>query len=99
MNLKNILKEESTVIYVGEEIEKSDTQETLLQGFIVHSPKLGIIDFQEIKSKNLIRRSTPEFVIQLYHIQKDVLLLTRKKKLNDPEFLNVFTAIILNKGL
>lgn len=43
MNLKNILKEESTVIYVGEEIEKSDTQETLLQGFIVHSPKLGVI--------------------------------------------------------
>ena len=60
MNLKNILEEENTVIYVGEEIEKSDIQETLLQGFIVHSPNLGIIDFQEIKSKNLIRRSTPE---------------------------------------
>ena len=86
MNLKNILKEESTVIYVGEEIEKNDTQETLLQGFIVHSPKLGIIDFQEIKSKNLIRRSTPEFVIQLYHIQKDVLLLTRKKNSTTQNF-------------
>lgn len=86
MNLKNILKEESTVIYVGEEIEKSDTQETLLQGFIVHSPKLGIIDFQEIKSKNLIRRSTPEFFIQLYHIQKDVLLLTRKKNSTTQNF-------------
>lgn len=86
MNLKNILKEESTVIYVGEEIEKSDTQETLLQGFIVHSPKLGIIDFQEIKSKNLIRRSTPEFVIQLYHIQKDILLLTRKKNSTTQNF-------------
>ena len=86
MNLKNILKEESTVIYVGEEIEKSDTQETLLQGFIVHSPKLGIIDFQEIKSKNLIRRSTPEFVIHLYHIQKDILLLTRKKNSTTQNF-------------
>ena len=86
MNLKNILKEESTVIYVGEEIEKSDTQETLLQGFMVHSPKLGIIDFQEIKSKNLIRRSTPEFVIQLYHIQKDILLLTRKKNSTTQNF-------------
>lgn len=86
MNLKNILKEESTVIYVGEETEKSDTQETLLQGFIVHSPKLGIIDFQEIKSKNLIRRSTPEFVIQLYHIQKDILLLTRKKNSTTQNF-------------
>ena len=86
MNLKNILKEESTVIYVGEEIEKSDTQETLLQGFIVHSPKLGIIDFQEIKSKNLIRRSTLEFVIQLYHIQKDILLLTRKKNSTTQNF-------------
>ena len=86
MNLKNILKEESTVIYVGEEIEKSDTQETLLQGFIVHSPKLGIIDFQEIKSKNLKRRSTPEFVIQLYHIQKDILLLTRKKNSTTQNF-------------
>ena len=86
MNLKNILKEEITVIYVGEEIEKSDTQETLLQGFILHSPKLGIIDFQEIKSKNLIRRSTPEFVIQLYHIQKDILLLTRKKNSTTQNF-------------
>ena len=86
MNLKNILKEEITVIYVGEEIKKSDTQETLLQGFIVHSPKLGIIDFQEIKSKNLIRRSTPEFFIQLYHIQKDVLLLTRKKNSTTQNF-------------
>ena len=86
MNLKNILKEESTVIYVGEEIEKSDTQETLLQRFIVHSPKLGIIDFQEIKSKNLKRRSTPEFFIQLYHIQKDVLLLTRKKNSTTQNF-------------
>ena len=86
MNLKNILKEEITVIYVGEEIKKSDTQETLLQGFIVHSPKLGIIDFQEIKSKNLIRRSTPEFVIQLYHIQKDILLLTRKKNSTTQNF-------------
>lgn len=86
MNLKNILNEEITVIYVGEEIEKSDRQETLLQGFIVHSPKLGIIDFQEIKSKNLIRRSTPEFFIQLYHIQKDVLLLTRKKNSTTQNF-------------
>ena len=71
---------------MGEEIEKSDRQETLLQGFIVHSPKLGIIDFQEIKSKNLIRRSTPEFVIQLYHIQKDILLLTRKKNSTTQNF-------------
>ena len=86
MNLKNILNEEITVIYVGEEIEKSDRQETLLQGFIVHSPKLYIIDFQEIKSKNLIRRSTPEFFIQLYHIQKDVLLLTRKKNSTTQNF-------------
>ena len=79
MNLKNILEAEITIIYVGEETERSHTQETFLQGFVVYSPKLGIVDFQEIKSKNLKYRSTPEFFIQLYHIQK-MFCASKEKK-------------------
>ena len=70
--------EEITVIYVGEEVERSHTQ-TLLQGFIVHSPKLGIIDLQKVKSKNLKGRSMQEFVIKLYQIQKKIFDLNKKK--------------------
>lgn len=53
MNPKKIL-EEKLESFTQENRRKEVTQETvLLQEFIVHLPKLGMVDFQEIKRQKL----------------------------------------------